>query len=291
MAFAGVECRNAILISPQLISVDQNRWIQIEEVLQQALDLEPSQRAAFLKQICAGDQTMLGAVEALLERESEAASFMESPAARLLHQTSSEPAAQISHYRIESRIGAGGMGEVYKARDETLGRIVALKMLPLEFTSDPERVRRFRQEAFAASRLNHPNIITIFEIVHQDGNHFIAEEYVEGQTLRELLTDAETKKQRSLSLEKALDIGIQILGALKAAHTAWIIHRDIKPENIMVREDGLVKVVDFGIAKLGDERGSMLKHFRSGAVPRSITDCARLNHGNSELHVTRTSAR
>lgn len=236
--------------------MDRKRWIQVEEVLQQALDLEPSERTAFLKQFCETDPTLLAKVEALLHRESDAASFMESPAvARLLGRNSLEPQVQISHYRIESPIGEGGMGEVYKARDETLGRIVALKMLPLEFTSDPERVQRFRQEAFAASRLNHPNIITIFEIVEQDGNHFIAEEYVDGQTLRELLTDPETKKQRSLPLEKALDLAIQIGRALKAAHTAWIIHRDIKPENIMIREDGLVKVLDFGIAKLGDERG------------------------------------
>lgn len=233
--------------------MDQKRWLQIEEVLQQALDLAPSQRSAFLKQVCVDDPTLLSKVAALLDRESDAGSFMESPAVARLMQ--SDPPTQISRYTIETRIGAGGMGEVYKARDETLGRVVALKMLPHEFTSDPERVQRFRQEAFAASRLNHPNIITIFEIVQQDGNHFIAEEYVEGQTLRELLTDAVSKAQRRLSLDRALDITLQVARALKAAHTAWIIHRDIKPENIMIREDGLVKVVDFGIAKLGDERG------------------------------------
>ena len=237
--------------------MEHKRWMQIEEVLQQALDLAPSERTAFLKHFCVADPTLLASVEALLDRESEARSFMESPAvATLLPQISIDPQSQISRYRIEARVGAGGMGEVYKARDETLGRVVALKMLPVEFTSDPERVQRFRQEAFAASRLNHPNIITIFEIVEAESSHFIAAEYVEGQTLRELLTDPQTKKQRSLDLEKALDITIQIARALKAAHTAWIIHRDIKPENVMVREDGLVKVVDFGIAKLGDERGS-----------------------------------
>ena len=240
--------------------MDQKRWTQIEEVLQQALDLAPSQRTAFLEQICAEDPSLLAHVQGLLNRQSQAESFLESPAvARLLHQTSFDPPSQISHYRIESRIGAGGMSEIYKARDETLGRVVALKMLPLEFTSDPERVQRFRQEALAASRLNHPNIITIFEIVQQEEHHFIAEEYVEGRTLRDLLTDSQNQKQRALSLERALEIAIQIAKALKAAHTAWIIHRDIKPENIMIREDGLVKVVDFGIAKLGDERGAVLE--------------------------------
>lgn len=235
--------------------MDQQRWAQIEEVLQQALDLPSHQRAEFLKQTCAGDPALLANVEALLKREGEAGSFLESPAVACLPRIG--PPSQISHYRIESRIGAGGMGEVYKARDETLGRVVALKMLPQEFTSDPDRVQRFRQEAFAASRLNHPNIITIFEIVHQESTHFIAEEYVEGQTLRELLLDPQTQQRRSLTLERALDITIQIARALKAAHTAWIIHRDIKPENIMIREDGLVKVVDFGIAKLDDERSAV----------------------------------
>ena len=231
--------------------MDHQRWQQIESQLQRALDLSPAERTAFLRQVCQGDADLHDKLEALLRNESEALAFMESPA---WLSSSVSPQSRISHYLIETPIGAGGMGEVYRARDETLGRVVALKMLPLEFTSDQERVQRFRQEAFAASRLNHPNIITIFEIVQQDGNHFIAEECVEGQTLRELLTDSQKQKQRSLSLDKALDIAIQIARALKAAHTAWIIHRDIKPENIMIREDGLVKVVDFGIAKLGGER-------------------------------------
>ena len=237
--------------------MDHQRWEQIEDLLQRALDLEPGERAAFLQRSCAGDEALRSEVEALLSKETEAASFMESPAvvcvAEQITGPLPEPLSEISHYRIEARVGEGGMGEVYKAHDETLRRVVALKMLPAEFTSDPERVQRFEQEAFAASRLNHPNIITIFEITQADGAHFIAEEYVEGQTLRELLTDPQTKKQRKLGVEKALDIAIQIAGALKAAHTAWIIHRDIKPENIMVREDGLVKVLDFGIAKLGEQ--------------------------------------
>ena len=235
--------------------MDQQRWQQIETHLQRALDLPPTERSAFLGEVCAGDHDLREKLEALLRNESEAAAFLESPAwvTNRIKGVATSPRSRISHYQIESRIGAGGMGEVYKARDETLGRVVALKMLPLEFTCDAERVKRFRQEAFAASRLNHPNIITIFEIAQQDDNHFIAEEYVEGETLRQLLTDPQTNKQRSLGLENALDIAIQITRALKAAHTAWIIHRDIKPENIMVRDDGLVKVVDFGIAKLDEQ--------------------------------------
>jgi len=233
--------------------MDHQRWIKIEDVLQHALDLEPSERAAFLDQCCHNDQELRIEVESLLSREVEARSFMESPAAVFdAQETVPSPTlpSKISHYSIEAQIGAGGMGEVYKARDETLRRVVALKMLPTKFTSDTERVRRFEQEAFSASRLNHPSIITIFEITHDDGAHFIAEEFVDGQTLRELLNDPQTNQPRKLTVERALKIAIQIAGALKAAHTAWIIHRDIKPENVMVRADGLVKVLDFGIAKL-----------------------------------------
>ena len=271
--------------------MDEKRWLQLEELLQLALDVEPSRRAAFLEQACGGDATLLSKVEALLQREAEASSFMEVPAVVQLLVQNNDPPLQISHYKIEGRIGAGGMGEVYKARDEMLGRLVALKMLPVAFTSDPERVQRFRREAFAASRLNHPNIITIFGIVQQDRNHFIAEEYVEGRTLRELLTDTQNQQPRRLNLEKALDVAIQIARALKAAHTAWIIHRDIKPENVMIREDGLVKVVDFGIAKLGNEHDSIPNHapdFQGGDPALTIPG---LIMGISELHVARASPR
>jgi WD40 repeat protein/serine/threonine protein kinase len=250
--------------------MDYQRWAQIEELLQLALDLGPDERAAFLERACAGDVALRSAVEDLLRREAEAESFLESPAvARADEPVDVPPPSRISHYRIEARIGKGGMGEVYKARDETLRRVVALKMLPAEFTSDPERVRRFEQEALAASRLNHPNIITIFEITGAGGAHFIVQEFVEGQTLRELLTDPRAKKPRRLGVERTLEIATQIAGALKAAHTAWIIHRDIKPENIMVREDGLVKVLDFGIAKLGEEQtegASPRRHGEEGAA-------------------------
>ena len=150
----------------------------------------------------------------------------------------------ISHYRIIKKIGAGGMGEVYLAEDTRLGRRVALKILSPEFTSDEERLRRFEQEARAASALNHPNIITIHEIGYDKDTHFIAMEFIEGETLRQRLTTAR------ISLRKALDIAIQVVGALDAAHRAGIVHRDVKPENIMLRPDGYVKVLDFGIVKL-----------------------------------------
>lgn len=246
--------------------------MQIEELLQQALDLHPHLRAEFLKQACGGDPSLLANVEALLKRETQAGSFMESPAIASLPRHA--PPARISHYRIEKRVGAGGMGEVFKAHDENLRRVVALKMLPAEFISDAERIQRFEQEAFAASRLNHPNIITIFEITHTSDEHFIVQEFVEGRTLRELLRDPGTKKPSRLELERALEIAVQIARALKAAHTAWIIHRDIKPENIMVRDDGLVKVLDFGIAKLGDERASASNRDNLTTVAPPLNDPA-----------------
>jgi len=165
----------------------------------------------------------------------------------------------ISRYRVGRLIGAGGMGEVYLAEDETLNRKVALKLLPARFTRDEERVRRFQREARAASALNHPNIITIYEIGHADSVHYIATEYIEGETLRELMA------KRRLNAGEVLDFAIGVASALAAAHDAGIIHRDIKPENIMVRPDGYVKVLDFGLAKLAEPE-SALQDSSTGAV-------------------------
>jgi serine/threonine-protein kinase len=155
------------------------------------------------------------------------------------------------HYRILSLLGAGGMGEVYLAHDTKLDRRVALKILPEEFAQDAERMRRFVQEAKSASALNHPNIITIYEIGDTDGTHFIATEFIDGQTLRQRMMPAR------MELTAALDITLQVATALSAAHEAGIIHRDIKPENVMLRRDGIVKVLDFGLAKLTERRAPM----------------------------------
>jgi eukaryotic-like serine/threonine-protein kinase len=164
---------------------------------------------------------------------------------------------QISHYRVDRLIGAGGMGEVYLAEDDRLRRKVALKLLPARFTMDEERVRRFQREARAASALNHPNIITIHDIGEAEGVHYIATEYIDGATLREKVT------QRQMTIAEVLDVGIGVAGALSAAHEAGIIHRDIKPENVMIRRDGYVKVLDFGLAKLLDDP---LKDSHTGSV-------------------------
>ncbi|HET8674982.1 MAG TPA: serine/threonine-protein kinase, partial [Blastocatellia bacterium] len=154
----------------------------------------------------------------------------------------------LSHYRMVRKIGAGGMGEVYLAEDTKLDRQVALKILPEEFAKNDERMRRFVQEAKSASALNHPNIITIYEIGDTDNNHFIATEYIEGETLRH------HNQHSRLKLREVLDILVQVASALSAAHQAGIIHRDIKPENIMLRPDGIVKVLDFGLAKLTEKQ-------------------------------------
>jgi serine/threonine-protein kinase len=156
-------------------------------------------------------------------------------------------ARTIAHYRILEKLGAGGMGEVYLAEDPRLGRKLALKILPAEFTQDPARIARFEQEARAASALNHPNIITVYEIGEEAGLHFIAFEYVAGRTLRHCLSAA------GIELRESLEITIQVAGALQAAHEAGITHRDIKPENVMLRPDGYVKVLDFGLAKLTEK--------------------------------------
>ncbi|HSE20786.1 MAG TPA: serine/threonine-protein kinase, partial [Pyrinomonadaceae bacterium] len=156
------------------------------------------------------------------------------------------PNSTLAHYRILSKLGSGGMGEVYLAEDTLLGRLVALKILPPEFAQQTDRMNRFVREAKSASALNHPNIITIHEIGADGDAHFIASEYIEGETLHSLL------RHEPPTLKSSLEIAIQIASALDAAHRAGIVHRDIKPENVIMRPDGLVKILDFGIAKLSE---------------------------------------
>jgi serine/threonine protein kinase len=154
---------------------------------------------------------------------------------------------ELGRYEIRSKIGAGGMGEVYLAHDKQLDRIVALKILPENVAADRTRLERFVQEAKSASALNHPNILTVYEIGQTDSTHFIATEYIEGETLRHHLSNGRMR------LNEVLDICIQAANALTTAHKAGIIHRDVKPENIMLRRDGIVKILDFGLAKLSDK--------------------------------------
>jgi serine/threonine protein kinase/tetratricopeptide (TPR) repeat protein len=227
------------------------RWKQIDDLLEAALVRPAGERAAFLDQACAGDEALRRELELLLRADREAGSFIEAPAveaaADLLAESRSHLVAgqRVAHYTIVSRIGAGGMGEVYLAEDGRLRRRVALKLLPIAFSQDEERVRRFEQEARAAAKLSHPNACTIHEVGRaEDGRHFIAMEYVEGETLRQRLA------RGPVGVRETLEIGQQMARALAAAHEAGIVHRDIKPENIVLRPDGYAKVLDFGLAKL-----------------------------------------
>src|SRR5215475_7856388 len=169
----------------------------------------------------------------------------------------------ISRYRILEKLGSGGMGEVYLAEDTRLGRKVALKLLAEGLTQNRDRLSRFDQEAYAASALNHPNILTIYEMGDEAGRHFIVTEYVDGITLRKRMSNG-----APMELLEVLDVAIQIAGALDEAHAAGIVHRDIKPENIMVRRNGHVKVLDFGLAKLTEH--ALAEGTDSEAVTRAL---------------------
>ena len=230
-------------------------WEQIKELFETVLARPFAERDAFLAQASHGDDELRREVESLIKSYEQAESFMEEPAAHsaaeslLEEQTRLSPGQRVTHYEILASIGEGGMGEVYLARDTKLGRRVALKLLPDYFANDANRMRRFRQEARAASMLNHPNVCVIHEVSEtEDGRPFITMEYVEGPTLGQRLAG------NTLRLHDALDIAIQIADALVAAHEAGIVHRDIKPENIVLRTDGYAKVLDFGLAKLTESR-------------------------------------
>lgn len=225
------------------------RWQQVKEIFNSAIAYRTEQRNEFLSRVCSGDESLRSEVESLIEAHEKTGSFIDSPAydgvtmESVVH--SPVTVGQVfGRYRVLSAIGHGGMGEVYLAEDTTLGRRVALKFLPALVARDQVRLGRFEQEARATSALNHPNIITIYEVGLINGCNFIAAEYVDGETLRCRLENSRP------NLPEAVDIAIQIVAALSAAHQAGIVHRDIKPENIMLRADGIVKVLDFGLAKL-----------------------------------------
>src|SRR6266516_4422767 len=224
----------------------------IEEIFRAALDQKPDQINAFLDTACEGDALLRRKVEALLASRQRAASFIETSAVGLATriiqngQADSLVGQTIGHYKISKRIGTGGMGEVYLATDITAGRQAALKILPTRFASDAERLKRFQQEAHAIVALNHPNILTVYEIGEDHSTHYIASELSEGETLRERLM------RGRIPLSEAVDVAIQVTSALAAAHETGIVHRDINPGNIMLRPDGYVKVLDFGIAKLAE---------------------------------------
>ncbi len=241
------------------------RWRRVEEIFQNALDLPACDRTQYVARECGDDATLRAEVESLIAASSENSTVIEdsvSDAARDLYAPAALSAGdRVSHYKVLSVIGAGGMGCVYLAEDTRLGRRVALKTLA-PGPADPELLRRFEQEARAASALNHPNILTIYDVGEFDGVHFIVSEYIQGQTLRALLDSG------PIPLERVLDIATQIAAGLEAAHLLGIAHRDIKPENVIIRPDGLVKLVDFGIARLV-ESSSIRRSRRSRLITRS----------------------
>ena len=225
-----------------------DRWQQITSIFQAALDRPPGERVAFVDERCAGDEELQREVQDMLSSHEQASGFIEEPAmnvaARLTPNGPSLAGKLISHYRVLSLVGSGGMGEVYLAEDTGLGRRVALKLLPEDLAKDRQRVNRLQQEARAASNLNHPNILTIHEIGQVGSRHFIATEFIDGETLRQRLN------KEPMELGALLQVAADIASALAAAHAAGIIHRDIKPDNVMIRRDRIVKVLDFGLAKL-----------------------------------------
>jgi eukaryotic-like serine/threonine-protein kinase len=258
--------------------MDSDLRRHIEKLRLAALEKAPEERDTFIRATCAGNEDLRTAVQAALtesenrtnpvpfhltdrERANVEVGSDELDTQELKPEQLQWPSGPLlGNYRVLSQLGKGAMGVVYLAHDTRLNRKIALKMLPTEFTQEQSRLRRFEREARAASALNHPNVITVHEVGETNGIHFIATEFIEGNTLRRVLATEQ------LELRDKLSIASQIAAALDSAHRAKVIHRDIKPENIMVRPDGLVKVLDFGLARLTPERGTSDDHHRSTAI-------------------------
>ena len=223
------------------------RWKRVKSLFEAAMDEAPEARPGFLDRACAGDPSLRAEVESLLESHKSAGDFLEGPVLQWPRGEDKRPLVEIGqtlgHYRLEEKLGQGGMGVVYRAVDTHLDRPVAIKVLPMLFLADPQRKKRFVREAKAASALSHPNVVTIHDINDADGLDFIAMEYVPGEPLSKLISP-------KMKLAGALKYSVQIADALAAAHAAGVVHRDVKPANIMVTPSGLVKLLDFGLAKL-----------------------------------------
>src|SRR5207247_932592 len=228
------------------------RWQQVKQIFQSAIERPPSERDGFISQACADDPDLRSQVRSLISSYDEADDSFQTVAVNVAAQMIFDDEAKsllgrcIGPYEVTERIGRGGMGEVFLAQDSRLARKVALKLLRFDVTQDKQRLERFKQEARAASALNHPNILTIYEIGEAEGRPFIATEFIEGETLRSHVENSR------IGPVEAMDVAIQMASGLNAAHEAGIVHRDIKPENIMLRRDGYVKILDFGLAKLSE---------------------------------------
>jgi eukaryotic-like serine/threonine-protein kinase len=237
--------------------MEPDRWQKIDTLFNDALQREPHERAAFLRESCVGDEAVRREIEALLAHQEKAAYFLESPAVEVAAKriaagkNRSKVGQQFGPYKILFQLGAGGMGAVYLAEDTRLDRKVAIKFLLPGSTADEQAEKRLIREAQAAARLEHPNICAIYEVGRLEDTSFIAMQYVEGETLASLIA------RQPLPLGRALDFSIQIADALDAAHSLGIIHRDIKPQNIITNSHGQIKVLDFGLAKVLREEGSL----------------------------------
>ncbi len=221
-------------------------WPRVKRVLEGALACDDSERQAYLAETCGADLLLRARIDRLLAAGDRVETFLETSAALLLEPDVPEDliGRVVDSYRLLSRLGAGGMGEVYLAHDAKLDRPVALKFLTPDLAVDRDRLRRFHQEARAASSLNHPHIVVVHDFGEVEDRPYLVTEFIEGETLRHRL------QRGPLTLRDVVDIGVQLASALAAAHARGLVHRDIKPENIMLRPDGYAKVLDFGLAKL-----------------------------------------
>ena len=235
------------------------KWKKAKEIFAAAAELDPESRTRYVEEACKGDPDLLDEISSLLSSDDEAGHFMDGSAVGIVADSIAagriEKGRCFGQYEVIGLIGSGGMGEIYLASDTRLNRKVALKVLPTDLDDSKKKLKRFEQEAQVVSALNHPNILTIHDLGTCDEETFIVSEYVEGVTLREKIADG------SLTAGESVRIAIQTASALSAAHRSGVIHRDIKPENVMIRPDGVVKVLDFGIAKLMDN-----------AIPFGVSD-------------------
>jgi serine/threonine protein kinase len=229
------------------------RWEQIAQLHSAALKIEKDGRAVFLQKTCAGDEDLRREVESLLALEADAENFMKAPALQAVAKQLAEEqrplralgaGEKLGSYVIVGELGAGGMGEVYRARDSSLKREVAIKVLPASYSRDPDRLRRFELEAQAAAALNHPNILSILHIGEHAGSPYIVSELLEGETLGDHLSQGPMRRR------EAVDVAVAVARGLAAAHEKGITHRDLKPQNLFLGRDGRVKILDFGLAKL-----------------------------------------